>query len=102
MSLDVMLLENKIRELKIPATSVAKLAGVTNSQLSDWLRGARPCPGDKFLRIREVLLDVESIIERCRPLVLDLRNPVLLGQWIELWRNDSLKIQVDSLGESNA
>ena len=97
MSLDAVLLEKKISALNVPRTTVATLAHVSSTQLSDWLRGVRPMPADKFLLIRSVLADVEMIIQKCEPLVLDLRNPSLLRLWIDLWREKNLRIHVDDL-----
>ena len=97
MALDTQLVQKKIEELKIPNTSVAALVGISGSQLSDYLRGAKPISAEKLTMIRGVLADVEAIVEKSQPLVLDLRNPILIRRWIDSYRENSLRIEVKDI-----
>lgn len=101
MALDAMLIQKQIDELKIPYTSVAILAGISNSQLSDWLHGTRPLSNERIQRIREALTAVEGVTQWCAPIVPDLRNPALVKMWITLWEEKSLPAKIDELPEDS-
>ena len=101
-TLDIQLVQKRIDALRVPATSIASLTGITSTQLSDWLRGARPLPAERISRINRTLTDVEEIAASCRPLILDMRNPILLQMWLDLWRENNLRIKIDDLSEAEA
>jgi len=69
-------------ECDITLTQLCELAGISDGNVSRWLRCTKSLSNDSYRAIDETLNDVAALIALVKPLPLDLRNTFVVRELI--------------------
>jgi hypothetical protein len=72
----------KVRELRIPLSTVAALCGVSNAELSTLFNRQKPCTSEKAARIWKAVKDISMLVDTVKPIPVDYRRCDALKQAI--------------------
>lgn len=68
----------RMRSTGVTADFLSALAGVSTSRMSAGLRNLKPFSNDTALGLLTLLREIEELVERVRPIPVDLRNPQVI------------------------
>ena len=68
----------RMRSTGVTADFLSALAGVSTSRMSAGLRNLKPFSNDTALGLLTLLREIEELVERARPIPVDLRNPGII------------------------
>ena len=83
----------RMSALNLSGSDLCKLAGLSNSQLSDFLRGKKDLSIKDVNLVHNVLLDLENIADACRPLPIDFRNTKAVRDSMQRIENGEIRIE---------
>jgi hypothetical protein len=72
----------KVRELRIPLSTIAALSGVSNAELSTLFNRQKPCTSEKAARIWKAVKDISILVDFVHPIPVDFRRCDALKQAI--------------------
>jgi hypothetical protein len=78
------LLALKIQSLSVSQAQVASLARIREGDLNNYLRGMFSLSNDKFLRLRDVLDDLEKLVQLASPFEITFRDGTQTRKLIEM------------------
>jgi hypothetical protein len=65
----------RMQSTGVTADFLSALSGVSTSRMSAGLRNLKPFPNDTAMTLLALLREIEDLVERVRPIPVDLRNP---------------------------
>jgi|ERR1700677_1669460 len=90
----------RMQSTGVTADFLSALAGVSTSRMSAGLRNLRPFPNDIAMTLLALLREIEELVERVRPIPVDLRNPQVIRGLLDDLR-DAKASCTTSLGEES-
>ena len=89
----------KIAELGISTSALARLVGVSETEMRGILNRQRECSRERALRIDAVVTGLESLVRESSPLPIDLKKPETLRRILDRVESGNLKIVAIDLNE---
>ena len=94
-SLDIIsILDRELRDHDVPASCIAKIAGVSSGRLSAYLNGTIQCSAQHQLALREAWLQLKKLIVFAAPLPLGFSKHKEVTRCIDMMERGVLQVVV--------
>jgi hypothetical protein len=90
----VNVLNRELKDLGVPATTLATLAGISSGKMSSYLNGITPVPNEHDLKLRLTWASLKKLISSAAPLPIDYRRAAKLRESLDLLESGALQIVV--------
>ena len=96
-TLDIVnVLNRELKDLGVPAATLAALAGISSGKMSSYLNGITPVPNEHDLKLRLNWTALKRLISSAAPLPIDYRRASQLRKSIDMMESGELQIVVFS------